>query len=481
EIVRVLLAAMVSMFLGALDQSIVATALPSIGHDLNALTLLAWVISAYMLSMTAATPVVGKLSDIHGRKQTLRYCTIVFAASSVVCGSAKNMPLLVAGRLLQGLGGAGLITIAQATIADIVAPRERGRYVGYIAAVWGSSALIGPLLGGVLTEYLNWRWIFFINIPLAGIVLYLSEKRLPSRARAHLGARIAYIDAALFSAATAALLLGLSHGGVSFPWKSTPVLACFGGSALLVIVFAIRERRVAEPIIPPRFMVDPVTAPLFAVAFVVYGLYFTIAVLVPMYFQLGLDQAPTQAGAFLVPILLSNSVLALWSGHYVSRTGTYHLPAMLGFPMVIIALVVLGLFATQLTVTQSVSLLIVAGLGIGPMLPILNVVAQNAAPVEDTGAVIGALAFFRMVGGTVLSAAGTAVIMYRVNLDSSLADLVYTDPRLIPAATRLAVRSAFGEIFLGGAAALLVALIVFRMIEHRPLRSSRDTPSVDTD
>jgi MFS family permease len=472
EVVRVLVALMLSMFLGALDQTIVATALPSMARELNGVELLGWVVSAYLLSITAATPVVGKLSDLHGRRVVLRACVIVFAASSLLCALARNMPVLILGRLIQGMGGAGLITIAQATIADIIAPRERGRYVGYIAVVWASAGLIGPLLGGALTEYFSWRWIFLINLPLGALVLFLSETRLANLVPSHAGGRIAYTDVTLFAIGTTGLLLGLTWGGVTFPWDSAPVLGCFGVALAFGVAFALRQRSVVEPIIAPRFMRDPVTAPLFAVAFLVYGVYFAISVLVPVYLQLGLSLSPARAGAFLVPVLLSNSVLALWSGHYVSRTGTYRLPPLLGLPLVILALTVLGLLATQLTVVAAVLLLVVAGLGVGPILPIINVLAQNATPPDQMGSVTGAVAFFRMLGGTVLSAAGTAVIMAHVHLSGSLAQLANEDPLHIPVTVRLAVRSAFGLMFLGTAGASVIALVLFLMIEQRPLRSS---------
>ena len=476
EVVRILVPLMLSMFLGALDQTIVATALPSMARDLGNVELLGWVISAYLLSMVAATPIVGKLSDLHGRRVVLRACITVFAASSLLCALVTSMPGLILGRLIQGIGGAGLITIAQATIADIVAPRERGRYVGYISAVWASAGLIGPLLGGILTEYLSWRWVFLINLPLGALVLLLSEKRLANLVRSHSGGRIAYADVGLFAVGTTGLLLGLTWGGVTFPWASVPVWACFGTAMVFGIAFAVRQSRVVEPIIAPWFMRDRVTAPLFVVAFIIYGLYFAIAVLVPTYFQLGLNQAPTRAGAFLVPVLLSNSVLAFWSGRYVARTGKYRLPPLLGLPLVILALTVLGLFATQLTLVGAVILLIVAGLGVGPILPIINVVAQNAAPSDQMGSVTGAVAFFRMLGGTVLTAGGTAMIMSHVHVDASLVQLA-SESQQMSAATRMAFRGAFGELFLTGAGAATIALVLFLMIEQRPLRSSFEAPS----
>lgn len=469
---RVLVAALASIFLGALDQTIVATALPSIGQELKDPELLGWVIPAYLLAMTAAMPIVGKLSDLRGRRQVIRSCIVLFVAASAACAVARTMPQLVVGRLVQGVGGGGITVIAQITIADVIAPRERGRYSGQIAAAWATAGLLGPLLGGALTQYLNWRWVFLINLPLGAGVFYLVQTRIPATVHKDRMRSIGYVDAIVFASATGVLLVAVTLGGVVFPWGSRQVIGCIGAGVILGLWFAIRQNHAPEPIIPPRYVIDPVTAPLFGAAFIVYGVNFSIGALVPLLFQLGLGQAPTLSGAYLVPILILNSALAFLSGRYIARTGRYRIPWVIGLPIAIAAFFLLGLLCSQLTTPESIALLVLAGSGIGPLLPLFNILAQNAALPEDLGAVTGALAFFRMSGSTILTACGTTVIMERVNWVLPRLHSIDLNASGMSIASRAAVRSAFGEIFFGGAAGMIIAFVLFLVVEHRPLRGA---------
>jgi EmrB/QacA subfamily drug resistance transporter len=463
---------MLGLFLGALEQSIVATALPSIARDLGKIHLLAWVVTGYMLAAVAATPILGKLSDLHGRRAVLRLSVICFMGSSVLCALAVNMPMLVIGRVIQGIGGAGLITISQATVADIIAPRERGRYGGFIALVWASAGLVGPLVGGLLTEYLSWRWIFLINLPLGVLLLILTNQRLRGLSQLRGTGRIHYVDAIVFMISTTGFLLGLTWGGSTFDWNSGPVIACFGAAALFGAVFAFRQRRVAEPLIAPQYLRHPVIAPVFGIAFLVYGIYFTIAVLVPTYFQLGMNQTPARAGLLLIPVLVSSSALAFFSGLYVTRTGSYRLPPLLGLPLAIGALIVLGFRASNMLLEHVTLLLAIVGLGIGPIFPIINVVAQNAAPSHQMGSITGGVAFFRMLGGAVFASLGTALILSFAHSGTSLGRL---DANSLSPAIRRAFRDGFGALFLAAATGLIVALTLFLTIKELPLRSGSDS------
>ncbi len=463
---------MLGLFLGALEQSIVATALPSIARDLGKVHLLAWVVTAYLLAAVAATPILGKLSDLHGRRVVLRLSVLCFMGSSVLCALAVNMPLLVIGRAFQGIGGAGLITISQAAVADIIAPRERGRYGGFIALVWASAGLVGPLVGGSLTEYLSWRWIFLINLPLGIPLLVLTSQRLRGLSQDGRPGRIHYLDVIVFVVGTLGLLLGLTWGGSTFDWISGPVITSFVGAALFGGVFAFRQRRVTEPLIPPEYMRHPVIAPIFGIAFLVYGIYFTIAVLVPTYFQLGMNQTPARAGILLIPVMLSSSALAFCSGLYVTHTGRYRLPPVVGLPVAAGALMVLGFRASNVTPGHATLLLAIVGLGIGPIFPIINVVAQNAAPSHRMGSVTGGVAFFRMLGGAIFTSLGSVLILSFAHVGTSLGRL---DPNSLTLEIRHAFRDGFGALFLTAAMGLIVALTLFLTIRERPLRSASDT------
>lgn len=472
EIIKTLGVLMLGLFLGALEQSIVATALPSIARDLGKFHLLAWVVTAYMLAAVAATPILGKLSDLHGRRAVLRLSVLCFMGSSVLCALAVNMPMLVIGRAFQGIGGAGLITISQATVADIIAPRERGRYGGFIALVWASAGLVGPLVGGLLTEYLSWRWIFLINLPLGVLLLVLTSQRLRGLSQHRGTGRIHYLDVIVFVIGTTGLLLGLTWGGSTFDWISGPVITCFGAAALFGGVFAFRERRVAEPLIPPQYLRHPVITPIFGIAFLVYGIYFMIAVMVPTYFQLGMNQTPARAGVLLIPVMLSSSAVAFCSGLYVTHTGSYRLPPVLGLPVAAGALMVLGFRASNVMPGQAMLLLAIAGLGIGPIFPIINVVAQNAAPSHQMGSVTGGVAFFRMLGGAIFTSLGTVLILSFAHAGTSLGRL---DPNSLSPEIRHAFRDGFGALFLAAATGLIVALTLFLTIKELPLRSASDT------
>src|SRR5882724_774822 len=273
EIRLIVIGAMLALFLSALDQTIVATALPPIAKDLGDFALISWVITAYLLTSTCVTPIVGKLSDLYGRRRLLILCLVVFMAGSALCALASGMVALVLARALQGLGGGGLITLAQAIVADVVSPRERGRYAGYFAVVWASSALLGPTLGGILTQYYGWPWIFWINLPLGLAALLIAERALRKLPVEHRRSPIDYASIVLLSGATVGLLLVLSLGGRRFAWTAPETLAPAAVALVLGIFFVRAQLRSAEPILPPRFLGDRVVGPTLAAIFIIYGGY----------------------------------------------------------------------------------------------------------------------------------------------------------------------------------------------------------------
>ena len=475
--VRVIVAgALLAMFLSALDQTIVATALPPIARDLGDFALISWVITAYLLTSTCVTPIVGKLSDLHGRRRLLTICLAVFMAGSALCALAPGMVALILARALQGLGGGGLITLAQAIVADVVSPRERGRYAGYFAVVWASAALLGPTLGGVVTQYCGWPWIFWLNLPLGLAALLIADRTLRKLPVEHRRSPIDYASIVLLCGATVGLLLALSLGGRRFAWTSPEMAGLAVIAVALGILFVRAQRRSGEPILPPRFLGDAVVGPSLAAIFVIYGAYLVLAVLVPVYFQVALGAPASEAGLLMIPLLLSSTVTANLAGRWSRRSGRYKRPPLIGLPVTVLALAVVALFADRLSTSAASLAFMVAGFGMGPIFPCSTVAAQNAVERRDLGAVSGAIGFARALGGAVLVAAASALVLGLIAgalpETGHLASLEDLARQALPGDARLAVARAFGIMFGAVAAAFAVGLWLFARVEDRALHDS---------
>jgi EmrB/QacA subfamily drug resistance transporter len=410
--VRIIVAgAMLAMFLSALDQTIVATALPPIARDLGDFALISWVITAYLLTSTCVTPIVGKLSDLYGRRRLLTICLVVFMVGSALCALAPSMVALILARALQGLGGGGLITLAQAIVADVVSPRERGRYAGYFAVVWASSALLGPTLGGIVTQYYGWPWIFWINLPLGLAALLIADHALRKLPVEHRRTPIDYASIVLLSGATVGLLMVLSLGGRRFAWTSPEILALAATAAVLAVFFVRAQLRSGEPILPPRFLGDRVVGPSLAAIFIIYGSYLVLAVLAPVYFQVALGAPVSEAGLLMIPLLLSSAITANIAGRWTRHSGRYKRPPLVGLPVTVVALAFVALFADRLSTTVASLAFMIAGFGMGPIFPCSTVAAQNAVDRRDLGAVSGAIGFARALGGAIFVAAASALVL----------------------------------------------------------------------
>jgi EmrB/QacA subfamily drug resistance transporter len=478
--VRIIVAgAMLAMFLSALDQTIVATALPPIARDLGDFALISWVITAYLLTSTCVTPIVGKLSDFYGRRRLLTICLAVFMAGSALCALASGMVALILARALQGLGGGGLITLAQAIVADVVSPRERGRYAGYFAIVWASSALLGPTLGGVVTQHYGWPWIFWINLPLGVAALLIADRALRKLPVEHRRLPIDYASIVLLSGATVALLLALSLGGRRFAWTSPEMAALAVLALALGVLFVRAQSRSGEPILPPRFLGDRVVGPSLAAIFVIYGSYLVLAVLVPVYFQIALGAPVSDAGLLMIPLLLSSTITANLAGRWTRRSGRYKRPPLVGLPVTVLALAVVALFADRLSTMAASLALMVAGFGMGPIFPCSTVAAQNAVERRDLGAVSGAIGFARALGGAIFVAAASALVLGLIAgaLPEArhLASLEDLARQVLPDDARLAVARAFGIIFGAVAGGFAIGLALFARVEDRTLH---DRPAI---
>jgi EmrB/QacA subfamily drug resistance transporter len=491
ETVIIIVGLMLGMFLSALDQTIVATALPRIAADLGGMQHLSWVVSAYLLTSTAATPIYGKLSDLYGRKIMLQIAITLFLVTSLLCALAQSMPQLILFRALQGLGGGGLIAMAHATIADIISPRERGRYQAYIAAVFAVASIVGPVMGGVFVEHLTWRWVFWINLPIGVGALILSEATLRRLVAKRVRHRIDYLGALLIMAAVCCVLLVTTMGGNEVPWSS-PVIAGLTGAALLLFASAIlQEIRAPEPILPPRLFSNRifVTAN-FINLLTSVGLLGGI-VFMPLYLQLVYHMGPGEAGLMLIPLTATTVIGAITTGRLVAATGRYKIFPLIGIAATASGLVLLSFLSAATPLWLTGTAMALSGVGVGLVMPVMLVVVQNAVEPRDLGTATASISFFRSMGGSFGVALFGAVLIARLaslvgavpghealGADPAIA-LLHAGPgaeSLAPTALRPAIAAAilgaFHDLFRVAALIALVTFIAGLRLEERPLKTT---------
>jgi len=472
EIRTIVLGIMLAMFLGALDQTIVATALPTIGRHFGDLGDLSWVVTAYLLTGTASIPLYGKLSDIHGRRGLMLIAIGLFVVGSLACALAPSMTALVLARALQGMGGGGLMALSQTIIADIVSPRERGRYQGYIAAVFATSSVGGPVLGGFLTQHIDWSLIFWINLPLGLAALAMTSnvlKRVPFHPRKH---RLDVTGALLMVSAAVALLLSLSWGGRRFDWISGEIGALLLTSAILWGLFAWRLMVTEEPFLPLAVLGNPVVRTAALAGACTMATLVGMTIFVPLYFETVLHLSASESGMALIPLMAATVMFSTICGRLMMHMTHYKRVPLIGIVIAILALAALAIWPAAMPTASVLLLLAAVGAGLGTVFPISTVCMQNAVTAHQMGVATGAANFFRALFSALVVAVLGAIVLGGLGGATGVA--VET---LAHAASAQALAVAFRFVFLACALVLGFGMTFLIAMEELPLRGpARHSP-----
>ncbi len=466
EIRSIVIGLMMAMLLAALDQTIVATAMPTIGRELGNAANLPWIVTAYLLASTAVTPLYGKLSDIHGRRIMLLVAIAVFVVGSVACALAPTMVALALARGLQGIGGGGLIALAQTIIGDIMSPKERARYQVFIASVFVTSSLAGPLLGGFLAEHAHWSLIFWINVPI-GLAAFLMTndklRLLPRHERPH---KLDFLGAALLAIASTSLLLALSWGGVRYPWGSAVILVLLASSALLWALFFARLMTAPEPLIPTSVLADQVVYSATLAACFAVGTFIGLTIYVPIFLEGVLGLTASRSGLALVPLMIGTVMGATLSGRSMLYFKNYKRIPLVMMGMSVASCAALAIFGRSLGFVALEILLGMISLGLGTILPLSTVLIQNTVPLHQLGTATASMNFFRSLGGALIVAAFGTLVLGGVGAAGGSHDIESVirgaDPDLLAAT--------FRYVFAAADAGLLLAWLFLAIMEQRPLR-----------
>ena len=485
-------ALMLGMFLAALDQTIVSTALPTIVGDLGGLDHLSWVVTSYLLATTASTPLYGKLGDMYGRKPVFLAAILIFLAGSLLSGLSQSMAQLIGFRALQGLGAGGLMVGAQAIIAEIVPPRDRGRYMGLIGSVFAVASVAGPLLGGFFVEALSWRWVFYVNMPIGviAVLVVVFQLHLNVPTQRH---QIDYLGATMLTAGVSALILLTTWGGNQYQWDSPVIISlAIVGSALLAIFLRV-ETRAVEPIIPLKLFRSRVFSVASSIGFVIGLAMFGAIIFIPLFLQLVYGVSPTSSGLRMLPLMAGLLTASILSGRAITRMGRYKI-----FPIVGTAVTTLGLFLLSRLEVETAPWLasvymLVLGVGIGLVMQVVVLVVQNDAPPRDIGVATSTATFFRSMGGSLGVALFGAIFAARLShelerlppeISARLGGGVNVSPvevHALPPVIREdflhAFVAALQPVFLVGAAVTLVAFGLTWLLKEVPLRTTTQAPS----
>ncbi|MPZ55782.1 MAG: MFS transporter [Rhizobiales bacterium] len=468
EVRKIFFGLMLGMFLAAINQTIVATALPTIGRDFADFENLPWIVTSFLLTSTAAAPLYGKLSDIHGRRKMMLTAIGIFTLGSIACALAPNMLSLILGRALQGAGGGAIFPVAQSVIADIVAPRERGRYQTYTGIVWVSAGVGGPVLGGIFTEYFHWSLIFWFNVPLgliAAWLAYVQLKRLPRHDRKH---KLDVLGAALMMAAAIPMLLALTWGGARYPWLSWSIGSLFTGAVVLWVLFAWRVSTAPEPFLPIPVLANPVVRWGILATTCAMGTSIALTIYVPLYYEVVHRLSASDSGLALITIVVMTTPGSIFAGRIMMYRTHYKWVPMLFLSFGIAALLGIA-WNPKMPVLGVVALLAVVGIAIGSCYPVGTVSVQNAVARHQVGIAMGAMNFFRSLGAALLVAIMGAIVLAGFGAapqrGSVSGDFAATLSRL-----GIDLSSVFSWVFVVAAASLALGIFSFVMMEEKPLR-----------
>ncbi|QWZ08409.1 MFS transporter [Nocardioides panacis] len=486
---------MTGMFLAALDQSIVGTALPRITSELGGLDKLSWVVTAYMLTATASTPLWGKISDLYGRRLLFQIAIVTFIAGSLLAGFSQNIEQLIAFRAVQGLGGGGLMSLALAVIGDIIPPRERGRYQGYFAAVFGTSSVLGPVLGGFFADGPGWQWIFYMNVPIGLVALVITSAalKMPHVRRNH---SIDYLGAALVVGSVSSFLLYTAWAGPDHGWGSGLGIGLLVAGAVLAVAFVLVELRATEPILPMRLFGNSIFAISNLFGFLIGIAMFGSMIFLPVYLQVVDGMSPTKSGLAMLPMVVGLFSTSIAAGQMMSRNGRYKIFPILGSSIVIVALVMLSQLTDSSPYWFAGLSMYVLGAGLGFTMQVLITVVQNSVERSDIGVATSSVTFFRQMGGSFGTALFGAVLSSRlaVHIADALKDVPAGSAtgkvgdvannvqaiKALPEPVHSLVTGAFAaslhDVFLSAVPLVAVALAVAFFLKEKPLATRDATP-----